>query len=290
MIAGVVMAVATTAPVATAGPWVPGRSVRLTDTTTTRGRAGHRNLPWVPDSARPTGPLARFHSTPWRVAAAVGPPVVLIGIGLISRQRAMAGMFFSRGEVHEEIQERYAGFHTRLDDYSRHVPTAAVFGLSLAGVPARHALPDRLLLFAAANLVGTGATSWLKHQVRDSRPYDPANHSSFPSYHTTQAFIGATVLAEEYGGRRGGAWIAAGGYAVATATGVLRLLNNRHWSSDVLAGAGIGILSTEVVYAVYPVVRRVVLGGRDRPLRSLVLPTLPTRGSRLGVAAVWLLR
>ena len=38
------------------------------------------------------------------------------------------------------------------------------------------------------------------------------------------------------------------GYGVATATGVMRILNNRHWISDVMSGAGIGILSTELGY------------------------------------------
>jgi hypothetical protein len=36
---------------------------------------------------------------------------------------------------------------------------------------------------------------------------------------------------------------------VATATGVMRILNNRHWISDVMSGAGIGIMSTELGYA-----------------------------------------
>ena len=38
------------------------------------------------------------------------------------------------------------------------------------------------------------------------------------------------------------------GYGIATATGVMRVLNNRHWVSDVLSGAGIGIFATEVAY------------------------------------------
>lgn len=251
--------------------------------------AGRWRLPWIADSARPPGPLVRIHSRPWRAVVVLAPPVALIGYGLLTRERA-TGPFASRFEMQQDLQEEYPGFRTHLDDYTRHVPTAAVFGLSLAGVPARHGLPDRALLFAAANLLGTGVTSWLKRDVREARPYDSTNRSSFPSYHTAQAFIGATVLAEEYGGRPGGGWIVAGGYAVATATGVLRMLNNQHWSSDVLAGAGLGILSTELVYAVYPVLRRAVLGAHDRPLHALIVPTLPTRGSGVGVAAVWLLR
>ena len=44
-------------------------------------------------------------------------------------------------------------------------------------------------------------------------------------------------------------WYSVAGYGVATATGVMRVLNNRHWISDVLSGAGIGIMSTELAYA-----------------------------------------
>jgi membrane-associated phospholipid phosphatase len=37
-------------------------------------------------------------------------------------------------------------------------------------------------------------------------------------------------------------------YTIATGVGVMRVLNNKHWASDVLAGAGFGILSTELTY------------------------------------------
>lgn len=35
---------------------------------------------------------------------------------------------------------------------------------------------------------------------------------------------------------------------MATATGLMRMANNKHWLSDVMVGAGIGILSTEFGY------------------------------------------
>lgn len=41
---------------------------------------------------------------------------------------------------------------------------------------------------------------------------------------------------------------------MATATGIMRVLNNRHWVSDVLSGAGIGILSGEIAYALSDVI------------------------------------
>jgi membrane-associated phospholipid phosphatase len=38
-------------------------------------------------------------------------------------------------------------------------------------------------------------------------------------------------------------WYASSGFVFATATAILRIANNKHYSSDVLAGAGIGLLS-----------------------------------------------
>ena len=46
-------------------------------------------------------------------------------------------------------------------------------------------------------------------------------------------------------------WIAYSGYAVAAGTGFLRMYNNRHWLSDVIAGAGFGMLSTKLAYWLY---------------------------------------
>ena len=56
----------------------------------------------------------------------------------------------------------------------------------------------------------------------------------------------ATMLTKEYGSRS--PWIGIGAYTVASATGIMRMANNKHWLSDVLMGAGIGILSTELGY------------------------------------------
>lgn len=44
-------------------------------------------------------------------------------------------------------------------------------------------------------------------------------------------------------------WFSVAGYGIATATGVMRVLNNRHWVSDVMSGAGIGIFAGELGYA-----------------------------------------
>ena len=89
----------------------------------------------------------------------------------------------------------------------------------------------------------------LKNTTHVERP-DFSNYVSFPSGHTATAFIGAEFLHQEY--KSISPWIGISGYAVAAATGALRMYNNKYWFSDVVAGAGIGMLSTKIAYWIFP--------------------------------------
>ena len=85
----------------------------------------------------------------------------------------------------------------------------------------------------------------MKHTINVQRP-DGSNMKSFPSGHTATVFTGSHILFNEY--KDSCPWIGIGAYGIATATGILRMTNNKHWLSDVVTGAGIGILSAEVAY------------------------------------------
>jgi len=58
----------------------------------------------------------------------------------------------------------------------------------------------------------------------------------FPSGHTSRSFAIAAVLADHYGPKA--AWIA---YPVAALIGLATVQQDTHWTSDVLAGAGLGL-------------------------------------------------
>ena len=75
---------------------------------------------------------------------------------------------------------------------------------------------------------------------------DGSDFLSFPSGHTATAFTAATLLYKEYGFKTPLAGIAT--FLPAVVTGFTRQLNNRHWLSDVLAGAIIGIMMVELAY------------------------------------------
>ncbi|MEQ1797467.1 MAG: phosphatase PAP2 family protein [Lacibacter sp.] len=138
---------------------------------------------------------------------------------------------------------------TRLDDYTGFVPIVAVYALNMAGVKGKHNFVDRTLLLGLSYALAGAIVTPVKHLTHKFRP-DGSNRLSFPSGHTSQAFVSAEFLRMEY--KDVSPWYGVAGYAVAAATGYLRMYNNKHWMSDVVAGAGVGILSVQFVYWVYP--------------------------------------
>ena len=94
---------------------------------------------------------------------------------------------------------------------------------------------------------------------------------SFPSGHTSVAFAFAEFLAQEYGDKSPIYTII--GYSFATTTGVFRIYNKAHWFSDVVAGAGFGILSTKAAYLVYPYIRNALTHTDKAGKNTFIMPT-----------------
>jgi membrane-associated phospholipid phosphatase len=146
--------------------------------------------------------------------------------------------------------------HTRIkiDDYIQYAPAIAVYGLDFAGIKARHNLRDRTFVMLSSHLLMNLSVHATKYALDVRRP-DGSGNNSFPSGHTALAFTGAHILFREY--HHASPLISLAGYATATATGLLRIVNEKHWLSDVAAGAGVAILSVEIGYRLLPVFRRV---------------------------------
>lgn len=131
------------------------------------------------------------------------------------------------------------------DDYLQYGPMALTYVMKVSGYKSRNSWGRMAVSNAfSAGLMAIAVNS-LKYSVRIERP-DGSTRNSFPSGHTATAFMAATILHKEYGCRS--PWFSILGYSMATVTGVSRQLNNRHWMSDVMVGAGIGILTTELGY------------------------------------------
>lgn len=139
-------------------------------------------------------------------------------------------------------------FHA--DDWVQYLPIVGYVGLGAAGVKCKHGIVERLLAGATAYAAMGIMVNGVKHFVDEKRP-DSGAMNSFPSGHTATAFMGAELVRLEYG------WpIAVGAYTVASGIAFLRLYNARHWLNDVIAGAGIGILSARIGYWMLPLYQK----------------------------------
>lgn len=87
-----------------------------------------------------------------------------------------------------------------------------------------------------AQIVAGALTEGLKISARRTRP--DGTHLSFPSGHASATFATATVLDREFGWKVG-----LPAYAVATAVGISRMSENKHYASDVIFGAAIGLVA-----------------------------------------------
>lgn len=74
--------------------------------------------------------------------------------------------------------------------------------------------------------------------------FGPLQGNSFPSGHTTASFAIASVFANQY---RDTKWVPVATYTVATLVGLSRIYDNKHWLSDVIAGAVVGTLVGNLV-------------------------------------------
>jgi membrane-associated phospholipid phosphatase len=141
----------------------------------------------------------------------------------------------------------------RIDDYSQYVPALSVYALNMLGINGKHNFLDRSIILGTSMAVMGVTVSGIKYLSHLQRP-DGSAFNSFPSGHTATAFTCAEFLYQEY--KDVSIWYGIAGYTIAAGTGFMRIYNNRHWLTDVVAGAGFGIISTKVGYWVFPKLKK----------------------------------
>ena len=171
-------------------------------------------------------------------------PVTLIASGLIFNNSDFEKQF------QEDIRDKVgADYHNPIDDYAQYVPIAELYIADILGVKSINHWFDQTKYLFISNFISALITHGIKSSVYKIRP-DGSENNSFPSGHTSLAFTNATVLFYEF--QDSSPLLAYSGYAFSTTTATFRVLNNKHWVSDVLLGAGIGILVTNLVYYFEP--------------------------------------
>ncbi|ACF14546.1 phosphoesterase PA-phosphatase related [Chloroherpeton thalassium ATCC 35110] len=184
-------------------------------------------------------------------------PAILVGYGIIGLESH--SLLSINSEIREEVNE-HIDEKVTIDDFSQYAPVLSVYGLNAYGIKGKNNFGDRTVVLATAYLIMSPTVYALKKMTRVERP-DGSSKNSFPSGHTATAFVGAEFLWQEYSDVS--IWYGISGYAVAAGTGFFRMYNNKHWLTDIAAGAGIGILSTKIAYWIHPFIKEKIFGNEN---------------------------
>ncbi|MGZ8391881.1 MAG: phosphatase PAP2 family protein [Gemmatimonadales bacterium] len=184
--------------------------------------------------------------------------------------------------LQESVQGGRSASKDDLSATLRHFGQIEVYGTVTAGLMAAGLVTgnDKLTRSGgrlAATLVFTGAAGMAAKLLTgrprpENRPDDAdgylpfSGHAAMPSGHTAMAFAFATALSDDIDRP----WATIGLYTLATGVGWSRMNDNRHWLTDVAAGATLGITSAKLmngrwrIFGLRP--PSVLLGPRDAGL------------------------
>ncbi|ADY51113.1 phosphoesterase PA-phosphatase related protein [Pseudopedobacter saltans DSM 12145] len=202
-------------------------------------------------------------------------PTAFVGYGAASLHFNMLKRVNT--STREEINE-HNPMHIKLDNYTQYAPALLVYGLNACGLKGMHNFKERTIIYASSQLITAAIVVPLKRNIKEERP-DAADNWSFPSGHTATAFSSAHFMFREY--KNSNLLVGLAGYPFAIVTGAYRTLNDKHWVGDVVAGAGIGILSTELAYALYPKVN--ALFSRKDKGSTMITPYYAQNGIGVGL-------
>jgi len=172
-----------------------------------------------------------------------------------------AGSLLNIGDIKEKIHEHTPMTDTKLDEYLPYVPAAEIYLFDALGFEHKNTVFNQTKYLLISEITSISLIHVLKYSIQMTRP--SGGPHSFPSGHSSLAFVHATVLFHEFKDTE--PWIAYSGFAFATATAYLRMTNNLHWLPDVVAGAGIGMLTANVVYWLEPL-KKVQFGSKKKKI------------------------
>ena len=169
-------------------------------------------------------------------------PALLIGYGASTIN---GNGLYSSYDAHNDVRHVFGGYRNHIDDFLQWAPYLEIPAVLLAGVETRNDRVNLGLIVLKSEAIMLSSVYIVKTLTHVERP-DGSNNLSFPSGHTAQAFLAASIVHTEF--RDKSQWYGIGAYTLATSVAAFRMINDKHWESDVIAGAGFGILSAHLAY------------------------------------------
>ena len=155
-------------------------------------------------------------------------------------------------KINDNIHQNYPDFHTSAADYLMWAPSASVYVLDAFKVKTEHNFREHFILDAGSILITGGFGYGMRIISKHIKAYNSSD-TKFPSGHTANAFRGAEILHQELKGTN--KLLSYSGYLVATGVGLLRIYDKDHLLSEVITGAGLGIISTKLTYWIFDKVK-----------------------------------
>jgi len=189
-------------------------------------------------------------------------PTSMIAIGLTCIKNHG---IYSSYQAREDIQRALGGRGSHIDDFLIFSPYVEFAALTALKIKCKNDFLNTSLLILKSELIMAAIVFPMKQLTNQERPYsyarglegvplserekNPNAFQSLPSGHTAQAFAAASVVHKEF--RHRSRWYGIGAYTLASTVAFYRMVNDKHWLSDVIVGAGIGIMSTHIAYATH---------------------------------------
>ncbi len=207
-------------------------------------------------------------------------PAVLIGYGISTIH---GNGLYSSYDAKRDINRWFGpGRHTRVVDFLQFAPYLELGGVLLAGVKSRNDRVNLGLVILKSELIMVSSVFVTKYLTNVDRP--DGTPYAFPSGHTAQAFLAASIVHNEL--RDKSQWYGIGAYTLTTGVAALRMVNDKHWEADVFAGAGFGILSAHLGYLSH----RYRWGHRPKDMAGSWRVTPLYYGGATGLTLNWQLR
>lgn len=178
--------------------------------------------------------------------AAIIVPTTFIVYGCL--KPVIQGIEHLDTRIWDDINKNHPDFYTSADDYLQWVPSASIYLMDAFKVKTKHSFKEHLLI-EAGSIIITGGAGFVMRKISGNMEVYNTHGTWFPSGHTANAFRGAEIVFQELKDRN--RVLSYSGYLVASAVGVLRIYNKQHLLTEVLAGAGLGMLSTKLTYLVF---------------------------------------
>lgn len=179
------------------------------------------------------------------------PPAIIIPVAFLlygSLKPVVSGIQNLDNDIMAHVKNKYPDFHTNADDYLIWAPSASIYVMDAFKVKTKHSFKEHLILDAGSIIV-TGGIGYVMRKISGNIATYNTQGTEFPSGHTANVFRGAEIVHQELKGSN--ELLSYSGYLVATSVGILRIYNKQHFLTEVLAGAGLGILSTKLTYWIF---------------------------------------